>query len=136
MEEKKEEGVSYERIGAFTSRMGFRLMNELMALPEPPTAVFVANDSLAVGCLNAISRAGKRCPEDFSIVGFNDIPTAKYMVPPLTTMRLYMDFMGERAVDLLSDRILTKRELPVQVTLPAKLMIRESVKDLTADSSL
>ena len=136
MEEKKEEGVSYERIGAFTSRMGFRLMNELMALPEPPTAVFVANDSLAVGCLNAISRAGKRCPEDFSIMGFNDIPTAKYMVPPLTTMRLYMDFMGERAVDLLSDRILTKRELPVQVTLPAKLMIRESVKDLTADSSL
>ena len=69
-------------------------------------------------------------------MGFNDIPTAKYMVPPLTTMRLYMDFMGERAVDLLSDRILTKRELPVQVTLPAKLMIRESVKDLTADSSL
>ena len=51
-------------------------------------------------------------------------------------MRLYMDFMGERAVDLLSDRILTKRELPVQVTLPAKLMIRERVKDLTADSSL
>lgn len=136
MEEKKKEGVSYERIGTFTSRMGFRLMNELMSLPEPPTAVFVANDSLAVGCLNAISRAGKRCPEDFSIVGFNDIPTAKYMVPPLTTMRLYMDFMGERAVDLLSDRILTKRELPVQVTLPAKLMIRESVKDLSADSSL
>ena len=58
------------------------------------------------------------------------------MVPPLTTMRLYMDFMGERAVDMLSDRILTKRELPVQVTLPAKLMIRESVKDLSANSSL
>lgn len=136
VEEKKAGHEGYERIGAFTSRMGFRLMNELMTLPEPPTAVFVANDSLAVGCLNAISRAGKRCPEDFSIVGFNDIPTAKYMVPPLTTMRLYMDFMGERAVDMISDRILTKRELPVQVTLPAKLMIRESVKDLTVSSSL
>lgn len=136
VKEKKAEYDGYERIGAFTSRMGFRLMNELMDLQEPPTAVFVANDSLAVGCLNAISRAGKRCPEDFSVVGFNDIPTAKYMVPPLTTMRLYMDFMGERAVDMISDRILTKRELPVQMTLPAKLMIRESVKDLSAGSSL
>ena len=113
--------------------MGNHFMNELMALPDPPTAVFVANDSLAIGCLNAISQAGKRCPEDYSVVGFNDIPTAKYMVPPLTTMRLYMDFMGERAVDLLSDRIFTKRELPMQITLPAKLMIRESVRCLDGE---
>ena len=55
------------------------------------------------------------------------------MVPPLTTMRLYMDFMGERAVDLLSDRIFTKRELPMQITLPAKLMIRESVRCLDGE---
>lgn len=131
MEEKGVYRQECEKIGKFTSKMGFRLMNELMAVSNPPTAVFVANDSLAVGCLNAISRAGKKCPEDYSIVGFNDIPTAKYMVPPLTTMRLYMDFMGERAVDLLSDRIFTKRELPMQVILPARLMIRESVRDLT-----
>jgi len=48
-------------------------------------------------------------------------------------MRLYMDFMGERAVDLLSDRIFTKRELPMQITLPAKLMIRESVRCLDGE---
>lgn len=120
----------YERIGNFTSRTGFQLMNELMGVEDAPTAVFVANDSLAVGCVNAISRAGKKCPEDYSIVGFNDIFMAKYMVPPLTTMRLYMDFMGEKAVDILSDRILTKRELPIEVILPAKLMIRESVRNL------
>lgn len=133
MEEKGVYRPEYERIGTFTSRMGNYFMNELMALPDPPTAVFVANDSLAIGCLNAISQAGKRCPEDYSVVGFNDIPTAKYMVPPLTTMRLYMDFMGERAVDLLSDRIFTKRELPMQITLPAKLMIRESVRCLDGE---
>lgn len=120
----------YERIGTFTSKTGFQLMNELMGLEDAPTAVFVANDSLAVGCINAVSRAGKRCPEDFSIVGFNDIMMAKYMVPPLTTMRLYMDFMGEKAVDVMADRIFTKRELPLQVILPAKLMIRESVRNL------
>lgn len=133
MEEKGLYRADYERIGTFTSRMGFHFMNELMELPDPPTAVFVANDSLAIGCLNAISQAGKRCPEDYSVVGFNDIPTAKYMVPPLTTMRLYMDFMGERAVDLLSDRIFTKRELPMQITLPARLMIRESVRCLESE---
>lgn len=133
MEEKGVYRPEYERIGTFTSRMGNHFMNELMALPDTPTAVFVANDSLAIGCLNAISQAGKRCPEDYSVVGFNDIPTAKYMVPPLTTMRLYMDFMGERAVDLLSDRIFTKRELPMQITLPAKLMIRESVRCLDGE---
>lgn len=120
----------YERIGSFAAKTGFSLMNELMALADAPTAVFVANDSLAVGCINAINRAGKRCPEDYSIVGFNDIMMAKYMVPPLTTMRLYMDFMGERAVELISDRIFTKRELPLEVILPAKLMIRESVRNL------
>lgn len=124
----------YERIGSFTSKTGFQLMNELMALQDAPTAVFVANDSLAVGCINAVSRAGKKCPEDFSIVGFNDIMMAKYMVPPLTTMRLYMDFMGEKAVDLMADRIYTKRELPIQVILPAKLMIRESVRNLNQQS--
>ena len=110
-------------------------MNELMELADPPTAVFVANDSLAVGCLNAINRAGKTCPGGFSIVGFNDIPTAKYMLPPLTTMRLYMDFMGEQAVDIIGSRIQTKREIPIQVILPAKLMIRESVRDINAETA-
>lgn len=132
MKEKGHYCQEYELIGTFTSKTGFLLMNQLMELPDPPTAVFVANDSLAVGCLNAINRAGKVCPEDFSIVGFNDIPSAKYMLPPLTTMRLYMDFMGEQAVDIIGSRIQTKREIPLQVILPAKLMIRESVKDLNA----
>ena len=63
-------------------------------------------------------------------MGFNDIPTAKYMLPPLTTMRLYMDFMGEKAVDIIGERILAKREIPMQVILPARLMIRESVRNI------
>ena len=135
----KEKGLyrkDYERIGTFTSKMGYKLMNELMELPDPPTAVFVANDSLAIGCLNAINKAGKTCPGDFSIVGFNDIPTAKYMRPPLTTMRLYMDFMGEKAVDIIGERIQNKREIPMQIILPAKLMIRESVRTISEEISI
>lgn len=135
----KEKGLyrkDYERIGTFTSKMGYKLMNELMELPDPPTAVLVANDSLAIGCLNAINKAGKTCPGDFSIVGFNDIPTAKYMLPPLTTMRLYMDFMGEKAVDIIGERIQNKREIPMQIILPAKLMIRESVRTISEEISI
>ena len=135
----KEKGLyrkDYERIGTFASKMGYKLMNELMELPDPPTAVFVANDSLAIGCLNAINKAGKTCPGDFSIVGFNDIPTAKYMLPPLTTMRLYMDFMGEKAVDIIGERIQNKREIPMQIILPAKLMIRESVRTISEEISI
>ena len=63
-------------------------------------------------------------------MGFNDIPTAKYMLPPLTTMRLYMDFMREKAVDIIGELILAKREIPMQVILPARLMIRESVRNI------
>ena len=73
---------------------------------------------------------------DFSIVGFNDIPTAKYMLPPLTTMRLYMDFMGEKAVDIIGERIQNKREIPMQIILPAKLMIRESVRTISEEISI
>ena len=76
------------------------------------------------------------CPGDFSIVGFNDIPTAKYMLPPLTTMRLYMDFMGEKAVDIIVERIQNKREIPMQIILPAKLMIRESVRTISEEISI
>ena len=67
---------------------------------------------------------------DISVVGYNDIPAAKYLVPPLTTVHLYMDFMGEQAVLVLAERILTGREISIQTLIPAKLVIRESVKRL------
>ena len=94
------------------------------------TAVFVANDSLAIGCYKAVHENGLAIPEDISVVGYNDIPAAKYLVPPLTTVHLYMDFMGEQAVLVLAERILTGREISIQTLIPAKLVIRESVKRL------
>ena len=76
-----------------------------------PTALFVANDSMAAGSYRAAYELGLKIPDDISIIGFNDIPTAKYMVPPLTTVRLYMEFMGEYAVKLLEERIMHGREI-------------------------
>ena len=105
-------------------------LKELLELPDRPTAVFVANDSLAIGCYKAVNEKGLAIPEDISVVGYNDIPAAKYLVPPLTTVHLYMDFMGEQAVSMLAERILTGREIAIQTLIPAKLVIRESVRKL------
>lgn len=95
-----------------------------------PTAIFVANDSMAAGCYKAAYEIGLKIPEDISIIGFNDIPTAKYMIPPLTTVKVQMEYMGEYAVHMLEERLNEERELCMKVTLPARLYIRDSVKEL------
>ena len=82
---------------------------------------------MAVGCYKAAYELGISIPKDISIIGFNDIPTAKYMIPPLTTVRLYMEFMGEYAVRMLEERILSGREISVKVTVPTRLYVRDSV---------
>lgn len=129
----KQEGLfreEYVKIGGYTPRYGYQMMKELLEFPERPTAVFVANDSLAIGCYKAVSEKGLTIPADISVIGYNDIPAARYLVPPLTTVHLYMDFMGAQAVSVLAERILTGREMPIQTLIPAKLVIRESVREL------
>jgi LacI family transcriptional regulator len=91
-----------------------------------PTAVFVANDTIAVGCYKAAYELGVKIPDDLSIVGFNDVATAQYMVPPLTTVKLYTEIMGETAVDLLVERLSSKREVSKKITINTKLIVRES----------
>lgn len=118
----------YLKIGGYTPKYGYMMMKELLALSDRPTAVFVANDSLAIGCYKAVNEEGLKVAEDIGIVGYNDIPAAKYLVPPLTTVRLHTDFMGEQSVAILAERLMTGREIPMQVLIPASLVVRESVK--------
>lgn len=120
----------YIKLSGYAPKDGYNRMRELLELADRPTAVFVANDSLAIGCYKAINEKGLLIPKDISIIGYNDISAAKYLVPPLTTIRLHMEFMGERAVDILAERILTEREIPVQTWIPSQLIIRESVRVL------
>lgn len=127
MEKKGFLHEDYIRIGGFTPKYGYQLGKELLALKERPTAIFCANDSLAVGCYKAIQEAGLQIPEDISVVGFNDSFMAKYLVPPLTTVHIPMNFMGERAVEVLSERISTNRETSMCIAVSARLVIRESV---------
>lgn len=117
--------------GDFSLKGGYRLMKEALEKPERPTAFFLGNDSMALGAYKAISEAGLVIPDDISIVGFNDLPGSKYMVPSLTTVRVYQDYLGQAAVDLLLEGIVSSREFRKKVVIPVKLMERDSVSDNT-----
>lgn len=83
----------------FSRSEGDAAMQQLLALPEPPDAVFCFNDLLAVGALAAIHRAGLRVPTDIAMVGWDDIPEAAYTWPPLTSVRPDKERLAEAAVD-------------------------------------
>jgi LacI family transcriptional regulator len=96
---------SLEFQGSFTEESGFAAGQKIVATLPLPTAVFAANDSMAVGALAAFAAAGIRVPETMSVVGFDDIPIARYVAPPLTTMRVDIAELGRRAFALLLDII-------------------------------
>ncbi len=114
------------RIGGYDPKDGYTNLREMLTSEPKPTAVFVANDTIAVGCYKAAYELGVKIPDELSIVGFNDVATAQYMVPPLTTVKLYTEIMGETAVDLLIERLSSKREVSKKITINTKLIVRES----------
>jgi DNA-binding LacI/PurR family transcriptional regulator len=81
----------------WTARTGFELGRRVAADPDV-TAVFCANDHMALGLLRALQQAGRRVPEDLSVVGFDDLPEAEYFGPALTTVRQDFDELGRRAL--------------------------------------
>jgi len=115
------------QIGDFVAESGYRLMKKsIMSATTLPSVYMVASDSMAIGVLRAIHEHGLTIPEDISIVGFNDIPTSKYTSPPLTTICVHKEFMGETAVELLLERIQKHRHIAKKVIVPTELKIRES----------
>jgi LacI family transcriptional regulator len=91
--------------GVFTEESGYAAGRKIAESAVLPTAVFAANDSMAVGLLAAFAAAGIRVPEAMTVVGFDDIPIARYVAPPLTTMRVDIAELGRRAFALLLDVI-------------------------------
>ncbi len=90
------------------------------------SAVFAANDSTAVGAIRAIKEEGLRVPDDIAVVGFDDGGLASQAVPPLTTVRVYREKMASAAAKRLIELIENPDQSPVQLTLPTKLIVRES----------
>ena len=107
---------------------GYNLLNEAIKSKKMPTAFFIANDTMATGALRALNEANIRVPNDISIIGFNDLPNSKYSIPPLTTIRVHLDFMAETAVELLKERINKGRVIAKKVLIPSELVIRKSCK--------
>jgi len=91
----------WELPGDFTEASGYRAIGALLALAPRPTAVFAANDSMAIGAMSALREAGLRVPEDVAVVGFDDVPMARYMSPPLTSVHVAIAELGARAVEKL-----------------------------------
>jgi LacI family transcriptional regulator len=84
--------------GDFTEGSGHAAAQAIVAMRPRPTAIFAANDSMAIGALSAFREAGLRVPEDVALVGFDDIPIARFLTPPLTTVRVEIAELGRRAV--------------------------------------
>jgi LacI family transcriptional regulator len=116
------------REGDFHEPLGYERARELMALPEPPTAIFAANDVSAFGALDAIRDAGKRVPDDVSVIGFDDIPDAAATRPPLTTIRQPLREMGRLATRMLLEFIENPNRPAERVDLPTELVIRATCR--------
>ena len=114
----------------FTFKAGYDLTKEALKSKKELTALFIGNDTMAVGAYKAISEAGLNIPKDISVVGFNDQPSAKYMIPSLTTMRIPSEYLGSAAVDLLIENINGSREYNKKIIIPVEFKIRESCKKI------
>lgn len=114
----------------FTFKAGYNLTMKALEAKDRPTALFIGNDTMAVGAYKAISEAGLSIPEDISIVGFNDQPSAKYMIPSLTTIRIPSEYLGSAAVDLLLENINGSREYNKKVIIPTEFKVRESCRKI------
>ncbi|WP_270215233.1 LacI family DNA-binding transcriptional regulator [Clostridium butyricum] len=114
----------------FNFKSGYEITKEMLKEKERPTAVFVENDTMAIGAYKAIAEEGLTIPDDISIVGFNDQPSAKYMVPSLTTVKLSTEYLASAAIDLVLENIDGSRPYKKKVVIPTKLKIRKSCKSI------
>ena len=113
--------------GDFTETSGYRAISALLTLPERPTAIFAANDAMAIGALSALREAGVRVPDDMAVTGFDDIPLARYMSPPLSSVHVAIAELGMRGVETLVHAIDSKNtHTRMHHRLPTTLVIRRS----------
>ncbi len=111
----------------FTEAGGYQGMQRLLALPVQPDAVFAANDLMAVGALAAVHAAGRRIPADIAVMGFDDIPLARQLNPPLTTVCQFQTQLGCRAAELLLERLTGRYTGPGRSEeMPYEIVVRGS----------
>jgi LacI family transcriptional regulator len=114
------------RQGDFRETAGLTMTRELLDLPDPPTAIFAVNNLTTIGVLGALRERGVEVPSAISVVGFDDIPTAELLDPPLTVIQQPTYRVGVRAADLLIRRLREPDAAVKEVVLSARLVVRGS----------
>jgi LacI family transcriptional regulator len=130
MQWAEEMGVFDPRIcltGNKTEESGYTLTRQILAEADRPDALVTANDSMAIGAYRAIHELGLSIPDDIAVASFNDISVAQFMNPPLTTVHLPAQEIGETAVELLLEQA-GGRELRRRLTLATSVLWRESTR--------
>ncbi|WNM43149.1 LacI family DNA-binding transcriptional regulator [Micromonospora halotolerans] len=112
--------------GDWSAASGYRCGQMLARMPEV-TAIFTANDHLALGVLRALHEHGRRVPDEISVVGFDDVPEAAYFIPPLTTVRPDFDAVARASLDLLLAQIESGAVGELRQTIAPTLISRQSV---------
>lgn len=115
------------RHGDFSPGSGRRCAAGMIEAPLRPTAILSFGDEMAIGALAALRDAGLSCPDDMSVIGFDDIAMASYCAPPLTTISQPAHEIGRRTVGLLLAILAGSDAAPASVTLPHRLIARQSV---------
>lgn len=110
----------------YSQRGGYEATRSLLAAAPQPTAIFYVNDAMATGGMLALHEAGRLIPNDVAVVGYDDLPTTKYLVPPLTTVRQPIYRMGEAAANMVIDQIERRPQETEHAFLDTRLVIRQS----------
>jgi LacI family transcriptional regulator len=110
-----------------TEQTGYTLAVRLMSQKQPPDAIVTCNDNIAVGAYRAIHDLGLAIPENVAVASFNDISVAQFLNPPLTTVHLPSEEIGETAIELLLERM-TGREIAKRITLASTIVWRSSTR--------
>lgn len=113
--------------GAYSEDGGYQAMKQLLSLETRPTAIFAANDLMAMGAMLAIREANLSIPDDIAVMGFDNIPTAKLVYPALTTIAQFQRNLGQRAAEMLMERLAGHApNIGRSEAMPYKLIVRES----------
>ncbi|WP_404401990.1 LacI family DNA-binding transcriptional regulator [Pelagibacterium halotolerans] len=116
------------RPGNWEPTAGYEMTHELMAMDNPPDAIFCANDMMALGCYEALAELGLKVPDDVAVIGFDDREISQHMHPPLTTLILPHYEMGQIAAELLIDGAGGLYAKPNRIKVECELVERQSVE--------
>jgi LacI family transcriptional regulator len=116
--------------GDFSEAAGYRAGQQILAQAVHPDAIFAANDMMAIGCLFALGEAGVQVPDDIALTGFDDIPIARYVSPPLTTVRVRIADLGQQALERLMAVLQPQAaHIANAQTLRGELVVRQSCRN-------